>query len=710
MRFDENLRGGNGKSVWDCTADQNDKNYISSSREEQERRELLPLEENEQLQQLVSSTPYNQKATMSIGSTKIISIDSDASESSQTNRKRRDEKDASKVTTMVEKTTHNDESPWTLETHRAFVEAIYSVGMSHASPAVIMEYMTLLDPTDHSGGRRRKSDHSNSGHGSHKERTRGVTNERVKSHLQKYRINGEKSKNEFLQEYDAWMRKGLTIGRAANPARTGGNASLSLLHPSTVVQLMGGNADPIDSSELLGGERAAWLSYATLAEEYTDREPLPAPLQPFRDACNHQEILSSTPQLPQASNRFIAAAGSGHDSATGTKSKALHQVQPTLENFRQGSDEYLRRFAGTSVPYPVLSESERSSSLGMLIRHVLDLFLMMTQYLIRQRLDSAGFDSENQGATSNLFNVTLETTKSPPPAVGSDQQVTSDHQNETFNQNETTNQQPIPTLSETSDQKEASKQPEPSKQSDADNGKESRNEERKRPAEDDPALPFYDVGISPSDPISGRIPSQWRVPPAKASKTSSTSPPQLPGPPLDFDERGASQQASRKRKKLNSGHHLHPQHQYRPPVPMPPVHFLPPPTASYPPRHVHPQEPSGAAASSTLYLESHSQPRRRSRQRVHTGPIADEVMAAVVHRALQAEAEEERERPSSPALAIAAAVEQEHNNHSHLSQIPIDSMTHDSNQSDLGSLGNVFDDAYDDDDDDDGHEHSKTTN
>lgn len=85
-------------------------------------------------------------------------------------------------------------------------------------------------------------------------------------------------------------------------------------------------------------------------------------------------------------------------------------------------------------------------------------------------------------------------------------------------------------------------------------------------------------------------------------------------------------------------------------------------------------------------------------------------MAAVVHRALQAEAEEERERPSSPALAIAAAVEQEHNNHSHLSQIPIDSMTHDSNQSDLGSLGNVFDDAYDDDDDDDGHEHSKTTN
>ena len=64
---------------------------------------------------------------------------------------------------------------WPDELHRDFVAAVFEVGLKHSSPSAIMEHM--------------------------KQHT-SVTSERVKSHLQKYRLNKTKSKNEFMKSYD----------------------------------------------------------------------------------------------------------------------------------------------------------------------------------------------------------------------------------------------------------------------------------------------------------------------------------------------------------------------------------------------------------------------------------------------------------------------------------------------------------------------------
>lgn len=120
---------------------------------------------------------------------------------------------------------------WSEEMHRLFVQGIYEVGVKHASPAVILESMTV----PHSA----------------------LTSERVKSHLQKYRNHREKSKEEFFAEYESWMQKALTMGAA------GGASSnhLQLLPATTIVEMMG------SENVLIGGDAAAHLAYTVMAEE-----------------------------------------------------------------------------------------------------------------------------------------------------------------------------------------------------------------------------------------------------------------------------------------------------------------------------------------------------------------------------------------------------------------------------------------------------------
>jgi SHAQKYF class myb-like DNA-binding protein len=69
---------------------------------------------------------------------------------------------------------------WPEDLHRDFVSAIFDVGLKHSSPSTILEHMP-------------KHDH--------------ITTERIKSHLQKYRMHRIKSKQEFISSYESSVRK-----------------------------------------------------------------------------------------------------------------------------------------------------------------------------------------------------------------------------------------------------------------------------------------------------------------------------------------------------------------------------------------------------------------------------------------------------------------------------------------------------------------------
>mmetsp|Transcript_33807 Transcript_33807/g.79678 ORF Transcript_33807/g.79678 Transcript_33807/m.79678 type:complete len:688 (-) Transcript_33807:153-2216(-) len=68
---------------------------------------------------------------------------------------------------------------WPEDLHRDFVSAIFDVGLKHSSPSTIMEHMPKHEQ---------------------------ITTERIKSHLQKYRLHRVKSKKEFISSYEASLR------------------------------------------------------------------------------------------------------------------------------------------------------------------------------------------------------------------------------------------------------------------------------------------------------------------------------------------------------------------------------------------------------------------------------------------------------------------------------------------------------------------------
>jgi SHAQKYF class myb-like DNA-binding protein len=87
---------------------------------------------------------------------------------------------------------------WPEELHRDFVAAVFDIGLKHATPSSVMEHMP-----------------------SHEQ----ITTERIKSHLQKYRLHRHKSKEEFMSCYDDMVQRLKKNGARGVASLSGGQAA-----------------------------------------------------------------------------------------------------------------------------------------------------------------------------------------------------------------------------------------------------------------------------------------------------------------------------------------------------------------------------------------------------------------------------------------------------------------------------------------------------
>jgi SHAQKYF class myb-like DNA-binding protein len=148
---------------------------------------------------------------------------------------------------------------WPDDLHRDFVAAIFDVGLKHASPSAILEYMPEHDQ---------------------------ITSERVKSHLQKYRLHRSKSKQEFMSSYEA---------------------SLNNYHSTG-----------IKTKSLSAGEVAAHLTYSTMTETEEPPVPLEGQQEPYQDSPDQMEATSARsgflelPKLTEAEKRSPIGASMGY--------------------------------------------------------------------------------------------------------------------------------------------------------------------------------------------------------------------------------------------------------------------------------------------------------------------------------------------------------------------------------------------------------------
>jgi hypothetical protein len=270
---------------------------------------------------------------------------------------------------------------WTSAMHRQFVEAIYEIGINHASPSVIMEHMAYMSPEpvdrmDNGTGSSIDS-YVASGH---------ITSERVKSHLQKYRKNKKKSKDKFRREYDRWMQKALTIvGGLSAAARTSLVAA-----PTAVVEMMGEVVGDIKkesrarkqdlSKRLLGGDVPAFLTFSVLLEE------------------EHAKVVRQEGFRPESLQYQRDTAAANAELSLLLLRNGGDRGSTKYPSFLPSAMEYAQELSGARIPLPVLTEEEQQSSLGVSISHVIGLFYSMTHTLIRER-------KKNQHTKTNNRNV-----------------------------------------------------------------------------------------------------------------------------------------------------------------------------------------------------------------------------------------------------------------------------------------------------------------
>lgn len=138
---------------------------------------------------------------------------------------------------------------WPDELHRDFVSAIFDVGLKNSSPSAILEQMPA-----------------------HEE----ITSERIKSHLQKYRLHRSKHKSQFMESYDGALEK-----------------------------IQNGT---MDSSSLDHGEAAAFLTHITMTSN-DDNLALQPPPDPNSLV---QSGILQLPQLSDAEKRSPVGASMGY--------------------------------------------------------------------------------------------------------------------------------------------------------------------------------------------------------------------------------------------------------------------------------------------------------------------------------------------------------------------------------------------------------------
>jgi SHAQKYF class myb-like DNA-binding protein len=237
---------------------------------------------------------------------------------------------------------------WTSDAYRSFISAVYNQGMKHASPSVIRESMTTRSPM--------------------------ITSERIKSHLQKYRLHSKKNKGEFMTEYDTWMAK-VTHAVGASDLAMG---STPLPTPRYALQLSGMGLPS-------AGTLAAYLTYSVVAEE--------------RGGDQEQRL-------------------SGDTGVVGLPSTVPQDAK---------QQEILARLASDpSFVFPALTDEEKQSSIGRMLVHVMALCMELNDQILQQRHGAQS--SERPDATASLQGghedhhrqqqATTIAASSTPPGVG----------------------------------------------------------------------------------------------------------------------------------------------------------------------------------------------------------------------------------------------------------------------------------------------------
>lgn len=177
---------------------------------------------------------------------------------------------------------------WPEDLHRDFVSAIFDVGLKHSSPSTILEHMP---------------------------KNTQITTERIKSHLQKYRMHRAKSKEEFATSYEQSLSKFKASGLNGVKSLSAGEVPAHLAYTA---MNDGKSSSPVQSAS---------VDKPTASAPIINESPKPAPPVPDRQ---HSDALM-LPQLTEAEKASPIGASMGYLMGLFFSLKQQLMVQRSME-------------------------------------------------------------------------------------------------------------------------------------------------------------------------------------------------------------------------------------------------------------------------------------------------------------------------------------------------------------------------------------------
>mmetsp|Transcript_8199 Transcript_8199/g.17141 ORF Transcript_8199/g.17141 Transcript_8199/m.17141 type:complete len:596 (-) Transcript_8199:281-2068(-) len=258
---------------------------------------------------------------------------------------------------------------WSEELHRDFVSAIFEYGVTNASPAVILKQMMIEDSE--------------------------VTSERVKSHLQKYRIHRDRSKQQFMTEYDESLRR---------------------------IKERGG-AKWLPTDKFSSGDVAAAMVYYSMHPE----ESITMPFDMRRSAvAGENNVLTARGGTPPSTgvthdgavysnHRSDPNLGLGMPQSTANMHPAVATTNGGPSGAHQSNsrnDDPAARGDGTTISMPSLTNEEYNSPLGTTLRYLTGLCNSMTDHLLEIRHASSSAPALAPAETTQNTRQTSDNTMS----------------------------------------------------------------------------------------------------------------------------------------------------------------------------------------------------------------------------------------------------------------------------------------------------------
>lgn len=212
---------------------------------------------------------------------------------------------------------------WTAEQHRAFVSAVFEIGLKNCSPSVIMDAMKNL-PSD-------------------------ISREKTKSHLQKFRKTTERNLIEFMEEYDHFMK--VVEGKELTPE------AVAFDPPKT---------------EGIKSEQEEGIPETESADSDKKNETPSIKPEPATEVKKPADLLEA------------ALRGRDPDALLGGTA-AAYVAYSVANNCPMKENRNQIEYDGSREDFPILSDEEKKSSLGQSLMKVKGALDFVTEFVLKNR-------------------------------------------------------------------------------------------------------------------------------------------------------------------------------------------------------------------------------------------------------------------------------------------------------------------------------------